>query len=114
MSASPYDQNQNQIWLTDGAGPAKPLEATPLPGRTPSWSPDGNRLAFESDRGSPDHHYAIFAINRDGSGLTQLTDYALNGSHPVWSPDGRSLVFATGDPARNVSVLAIVEVPPSL
>src|ERR1051326_1260382 len=109
-----YDQNQNQIWLTDGNGPAKPLEAAPLPGRTPSWSPDGTKLAFESDRGSPDHHYAIFVINRDGTGLTQVTDYALNGSHPVWAPDGRRLVFATGDPARNISVLAVVEVPAAL
>lgn len=106
-----YNQGENQIWLVDDSGTARLLEASPLPGRTPSWSPDGQRIAFESDRGSPDGHYAAFIINRDGSGLTQATDYALNASHPVFSPDGRRLVMAIGDPARNISTIAIVDLP---
>ena len=106
-----YDQEENQIWLTDGSGNARPLETPPLPGRAPSWSPDGRRIVFESDRGSPDGRYAIFLINRDGTGLTQLTDYALNAGHPVFSPDGRRLVFDMGNPAKNISAIGIVELP---
>jgi len=38
---------------------------------SPAWSPDGERIAFVSERnGTP----AIFSMNPDGSGLTQLTD----------------------------------------
>jgi Tol biopolymer transport system component len=106
-----YSQEDNQIWLVDDSGVAKPLEAQPLHGRTPSWSPDGDRLAFESDRGSPNGFLAVFIINRDGTDLVQVTDYALNASHPVFSPDGHQLVFAIGDPAKTATTIALVTLP---
>lgn len=110
-SGQVYDQEDNQIWLVDSSGIAKTLEKQPFEGRTPSWSPDGKQLAFESDRGSPNGLYAVFIINRDGTGLIQVTDYALNASHPVFSPDGHKLVFATGDPAKRVTTIAVVTLP---
>lgn len=103
-----YDQGDNQLWLVDGSSISKPLEAQPLHGRTPSWSPDGKRLAFESDRGSPNGFLAVFFINRDGTDLVQVTDYALNASHPVFSPDGHRLVFAMGDPSKMATTIAVV------
>jgi dipeptidyl aminopeptidase/acylaminoacyl peptidase len=103
-----YQQNDNQIWLVDDSGQARTLETQPLQGRTPSWSPDGRRVAFESDRGSPSGLYAVFIVNREGTGLVQVTDYALNAGHPVFSPDGRRLVFAVGDPAQGISALAVL------
>jgi len=89
-----YDQTQNIIWIADQSGVARPLEANPGQGRAPTWSPDGERLAFESNRGGLVGLYAIFVINRDGTGLTQITDQDLNADHPVWSPDGMQLVFS--------------------
>ena len=106
-----YDQEDNQIWLVDGTGVSRTVEAQPLQGRAPSWSPDGTRLAFESDRGSQTRLYAVFVINRDGTGLVQVTDYALNANHPVFSPDGRRLVFAMGDPAKAAANIAVVTLP---
>jgi dipeptidyl aminopeptidase/acylaminoacyl peptidase len=106
-----YDQGANQIWLVDDKGEAHPVEALPGQGRTPSWSPDGKRIAFESGRGSPDGKtYAIFIINRDGTGLTQVTDYALNGNHPVWSQDGKRLIFSYGVPGQENGI-AVVDLP---
>jgi Tol biopolymer transport system component len=107
-SGQAYDQEDNQIWLVDDSGVAKTLEKQPFQGRTPSWSPNGKQLAFESDRGSPNGLYAVFIIHRDGTGLIQVTDYALNASHPVFSPDGHRLVFATGDPSKRVTTIAVV------
>jgi TolB protein len=108
-----YNQNQgdNQIWLVDESGAVRAVEANPASGRTPNWSPDGRRIAFESKRGSPDDHYAVFVMNRDGSGLVQLTDYALNGNHPVWSPDGKQLVFSWGSEPGKPNGIAIMQVP---
>jgi len=106
-----YDQNENVIWLVGGkGGDLHTLETPALQGRAPVWSPDGTRLAFESDRGSAEGHYAVFLINRDGTRLTQVTDYALDATHPVFSPDGRQLVFAYGDPVGKNGI-AILDLP---
>ena len=57
----------------------------------PNWSPDGQRIAFQSDR---DGDWEIYVMNSDGSGLTRLTD---NEVAPVimlsWSPDGRRIAL---------------------
>ncbi len=94
----PYDQTHNVIWLLGASGAVTTLEAQPLQGRAPVWSPDGMHVAFESDRGSPDGRYAVFVIGRDGNGLVQVTDYGLNAVHPVWSADGRTMAFSAVSP----------------
>jgi Tol biopolymer transport system component len=102
-----YDQEENAVWLAEN-GAAHPLEAVPLQGRAPAWSPDGKRIAFESDRGNDRGHYAVFIINRDGSGLVQLTDFALDATHPVFSRDGRHMVFSHGG---GISGIAVIDLP---
>ena len=58
--------------------------------RGAAWSPDGRQVAFYSDRaGNSD----LYLINRDGSGLRQLTSNKAPDSEPSWSPDGTTLVF---------------------
>ncbi len=47
----------------------------------PRWSPDGKRIAFTSRRTGD---YELWVINRDGSGLRQLTE-----SKAVITPPGR-------------------------
>jgi Tol biopolymer transport system component len=90
-----YDKRQKvSIWLVDDNGVARPLESNPGQGMEPTWSPDGKRLAFASTRGGTDGLYAIFLINRDGTGLIQITDQGLNAHYPAWSPDGRQLAFS--------------------
>jgi Tol biopolymer transport system component len=108
-----YDQSQNSIWLLDlSNGIEHSLEPTPQQGRAPSWAPDSNRLAFESNRGSFLGRYAVFIVNRDGTGIQQITDYKLNATHPVWSPDGQKLVFAASDGWKSAeSRIATVAVP---
>ena len=50
-----------------------------------AWSPDGSRLAFETDDG-------IWIVGSDGSGLRMVIRH---GHNPTWSPDGSRLAFAT-------------------
>jgi Tol biopolymer transport system component len=60
--------------------------------RNPRWSPDGQRIAFFSNRGGT---YQIWSIKPDGSGLRQLTEDPEGvSSYNVWSPDGSRMVFA--------------------
>lgn len=56
----------------------------------PVWSPDGDRVAFISDR---DGNLELYLMNANGSELTRLTDSAGNEGHPTWSPDGTVIVF---------------------
>jgi TolB protein len=45
----------------------------------PTWSPDGSKLAFEGNRSG---NFEIYAMNANGSGVTQLTHSG--GLEPAW------------------------------
>ena len=49
----------------------------------PTWSPDGKRIVFVSNRGGNDE---IYVMNSDGSGQTRLTNNRDKEDGPVWSP----------------------------
>jgi len=59
--------------------------------RGPSWSPDGQSIAFYSDRSGS---YQLWMIRPDGSGLEQLTRINGTANFPVWSPDGTRIATA--------------------
>ncbi|HVC78946.1 MAG TPA: S9 family peptidase [Chloroflexota bacterium] len=57
-----------------------------------SWSPDGTRLAFLSDRTGKDQ---VWLTTMGGGEPRQLTSFPLGVSgHAVWSPDGSRLAIA--------------------
>jgi tol-pal system beta propeller repeat protein TolB len=61
----------------------------------PSWSPDGHRLAFASMR-RPGRNFNIYVVDRDGSGLRQLTQGDSGDVAPEWSPSGEQIAFVSG------------------
>lgn len=108
-----YDQNRNQIWLISDKGEAHPLEKGTQQGRAPTWSPDGRKIVFESNRGSG--FYAIFVADRDGTNVQQLTPYSANAEHPVWSPDGKWVAFSARQNKAHGAFgpgIALVAAPP--
>ena len=58
---------------------------------SPTWSPDGERIAFVSSR---DGNNEIYVMNNDGSGVTRLTYTPEDDEFvPTWSPEGRYIVY---------------------
>jgi dipeptidyl aminopeptidase/acylaminoacyl peptidase len=73
--------------------------------RSPSWSPDGTRIAFVGKRGSdPDrsHDSNIFVVDaKSGATPRQLTTYVgEDGGRPVWSPDGTQIAYLQSEEAK--------------
>ncbi|HEV1996040.1 MAG TPA: S9 family peptidase [Candidatus Acidoferrum sp.] len=69
----------------------------------PAWSPDGKRLAFSSNRSTPDpdaasdqNIWVVAANNPDiGAHLTQVTTNPGADGSPAWSPDGKWIAYVT-------------------
>ena len=59
---------------------------------SPSWSPDGTRIAFVSSR---DGNYEIYIMNPGGIGQTRLTNNIFSDVNPSWSPDGTRIAFVS-------------------
>ena len=87
------------IMNADGTGRTQVLKLGPYIAdlNYAQFSPDGKRLVFEqhnSPLGTPSHGRAVFVVNVDGTGLLQITPWAMNaGDAPDWSPDGSLLLF---------------------
>jgi len=58
----------------------------------PMISPDGNSLAFASNRTG---HFNIFVFSYKTSGTLQLTQSDKDDRYPNWSADGRKVVFGS-------------------
>ncbi|MBS1241056.1 MAG: TolB protein, partial [Gemmatimonadetes bacterium] len=89
-----YSWSSSDIYIvrSDGSGLT---QLTDDVGREahPSWSPDGNRVAYEA---GPTWGFmkssSIWVMNADGSEKVQLT--GMDGSTmPVWSPDGTQIAY---------------------
>ena len=82
----------NQLNLTDD--PAYDVE--------PSWSPDGDRIAFVSARGK--RGLNIHVMDADGRNLIELTRESSN-TEPAWSPDGTKIAFIRAKGRTHVWVM---------
>jgi len=58
----------------------------------PAWSPDGQRVAFASDR---DDNFEIYVVDADGANPVNLTNHLGYDNVPSWSPDGTRIVFGS-------------------
>jgi serine/threonine protein kinase len=84
--------------------PAAPLKVVPVttyPGseRFPSFSPDGNQVAFSWD-GDKQDNYDIYVQLVDGGTPLRLTVNPAEDTAPAWSPDGRQIAFVRHDADR--------------
>ncbi len=85
------------FWQRVGGGnPRNLTEDSPVADEEPAVSPDGQRIAFRSEREGG----GLFVMGATGESAVRLTD---TGHDPAWSPDGEWIVYATEgvvDPRR--------------
>jgi dipeptidyl aminopeptidase/acylaminoacyl peptidase len=84
------------VVAADGSGESKQLTDGDFEHSGPSWSPDGERLAFVSARSEFwDTELAsdVFVVDADGGEPRQLTESDGGCEGPVWSPDGTQVAF---------------------
>ena len=80
------------LWAIDADG-SNARRLTDTPGaldRAARWSPDGTRIAFDSNR---EGNFDVYVMNADGSEVRRITDAPGYDALPSFSPDGRSLVY---------------------
>jgi TolB protein len=68
---------------------------------SPSWSPDGSRIAFVRDENQNrlgDSH--LYVIDPDGGDLRRVSEQGGPYYDPTWSPHGRSIAFIAGNQIR--------------
>ena len=88
------------LWIRRES-PPQPTAVTPFtayPGSEgdPSFSPDGNQVAFVW--GGPDDSNSDIYVKMIGSGDFRLTTHPAADLFPAWSPNGRQIAFVREDP----------------
>src|SRR5262249_56103267 len=79
----------------DGKNPTQLTEGLDV--NTPSWSPDGRLIAFNSVVGGKSD---IYTVGADGGIVRRLTNDPSAETNPSWSPDGRWLYFGSNRTGR--------------
>lgn len=101
----PTTQNRD-IWLLDFArGTATRFTSDPGWEAFPTWSPDGSRIVFTSNRSGV---YDLYQKPSDSSKEEELLYKSTEGKGPTsWSPNGRYLLYYSLGQPTHVRLLAV-------
>ena len=83
----------SDIWVADLDGQnLKRITSTPAVESDPHFSPDGDWLAFTSNRSGSN---AVYIVSKEGGTPTRLTWHPAASSARGWTPDGKRVLYAS-------------------
>lgn len=94
-----FDDKRSHVWVADvQTGAATQLTfGEDWNDTDPQWSPDGNFIAFVSDRTGKafdeSRNTDVFVIDSAGGPMRKISDHDEADNSPRWSPDGKSIAF---------------------
>jgi len=92
-----YERRSHLFAIPSGGGEAERLTDGDWDDGSPTFSPDGRRVAFNSDRAEVRWSWPgkdVWVLELSSKRHRRLTDERVSAGPPSWSPDGRQLAFA--------------------
>jgi len=87
------DRKISSLWLMSADGQSHyKLTSREVNESSPSWSPDGSRIAFVSSAEGHGSEIYVYWLKNDK--IARLTQTERSPSHLSWSPDGQKLAFS--------------------
>jgi dipeptidyl aminopeptidase/acylaminoacyl peptidase len=92
-------RDYSELWVvsTQGGEP-KQFTYAPLNVSSPQWSPNGESIAFLSQRKEHDKNREIYILPKDGGEAKQLSHAESAVQQFQWSPDGKWMAYVATDP----------------
>jgi dipeptidyl aminopeptidase/acylaminoacyl peptidase len=99
----PSEKANDDIWITNKrTHESKNISGGVGDNWLPAWSPDGQLLAFVSDRESAGH-FGLWLWHRSGGQISKVSDASVDSDTLYWTPDSKHILLTLSHELRSRS-----------